>query len=159
MRIETVPLILGVLLALFGLLLAADAWIPDGTIIPIERRRRERAERNTTGEGLIAIGMLAEAAAIIGRDTWKYSTIAVIAGVIALGIGSFLNLNFLREYVFHRGRARRAPEGAPPRSAGRPSNPAQPAAPRSGQKGPADRAPDQPERKPTMKDNRQHPRG
>jgi hypothetical protein len=152
MRIETVPLILGVLLGLFGLLLAADAWIPDGTIVPTERRRRQRAERNTTGEGLIAIGMLAEAAAIIGRDTWKSSTIAVIAGVIALGIGSFLNLNFLREYVFHRGRARRSPEGAPP-------EPKRPSRPVPGQKGPQDRAPDQPPRKPTMKDNRQHPRG
>ena len=158
MRIETVPLILGVLLALFGLLLAADAWIPDGTIIPSERRRRARAERNKTGEGLIAIGMLAEAAALIGRDTWKYSTVAVIAGVIALGAGSFLNLNFLREYVFHRGRSRRAPEGAPPEKGKRPSQPAQ-ARPTAGQKGPKDRAPDQPPRKPSMKDNRQHPRG
>lgn len=153
MRIETLPLILGVLLALAGLLLAADAWIPDGTIIPPERRRRERAERNTTGEGLIAIGMLAEAAAIIGRDTWKYSTVAVIVGVIALGIGSFLNLNFLREYIFYRGRARRAPEGATVAPEKRPSKPVA-----AGEKGPADRAPNQMTGKPTMKDNRQNPR-
>ena len=113
MRIEIIPVIIGALLALAGLLLAADAILPEGAFVPQERRRRQRTERNRAGELAIAIGMFAMAAALIGRDTWKYSTIAVIIGVIALAIGSLLNLGFLREYLFHRGASRR---GAPERS-------------------------------------------
>lgn len=113
MRIEIIPLIIGALLALAGLLLAADAILPEGTFVSQERRRRHRSERNRPGELAIAVGMFAMAAALIGRDTWKYSTVIAIVGVVALGIGSVLNLGFLKEYLFHRGAARR---GAPERA-------------------------------------------
>jgi hypothetical protein len=120
-RIEIIPVIIGALLALAGLLLAADAILPEGAFQPQERRRRQRSERNRPGEFAIALGMFAMAAALIGRDTWKYSTIAVIIGVVALAVGSFLNLGFLKEYLFHRGAARR---GAPDRAVSKEKAPA-----------------------------------
>ena len=163
MRIEVIPVIIGALLAIAGLLLAADAIIPDGAFVAQERRRRQRTERNRPGELAIAIGMFAMAAALIGRDTWAYSTIVAIIGVIALAVGSFLNLNFLRDYLFNRGVSRR---GAPPSAqSARSSGPAPavmsrgPASNAQKQPGPADRSPDQPVGKPRMRDNRKHPRG
>ena len=162
MRIELIPVIIGGLLVLAGLLLAADAIIPDGAFLSQERRRRQRTERNRPGELAIAIGLFAMAAALMGRDTWKYSTIAAIIGVVALAVGSFLNLNFLRDYLFNRGVSRR---GAPPTaSSARSSGPAPAVTSRGSaanatkQPGPADRSPNQPSGPPKMRDNRKHPR-
>ena len=184
MRIELIPVIIGALLALAGLLLAADAVLPEGAFQTEERRRSQRKERNRHGELSIAIGMFAMAAALIGRDTWKYSTVAAIIGVIALALGSVLNLGFLKEYLFNRGVTRRgAPEkvlsrqspaakraqAAPdPRPSGTPAaakplasqGPVKPSVSTATQKpGPADRSPDQPKGPPKMRDNRKHPRG
>ena len=45
MRLETFPLVLGVLLAVIGLAVLFDAWVPDDTIVSEERRRRPRRDR------------------------------------------------------------------------------------------------------------------
>lgn len=111
MRLEHVPLILGVLIGILGVALVADAWIPDDTFVSAERRRRQRAERHRTGEGLVGIGTLCLAAALIGRDTWRYGTLSILIGAILLAIGVGLNHRFLRELLFFRGPARRAREG------------------------------------------------
>ena len=111
MRLEHVPLIMGVLIGILGVALVADAWIPDDTFVTTERRRRKRAERHRTGEALVGIGTLCLAAALIGRDTWRYGTLSVLIGAILLAIGVGLNHRFLRELLFFRGPARRAREG------------------------------------------------
>ena len=111
MRLEHLPLILGVLIGILGVALMADAWIPDDTFVSSERRRRQRAERHRTGEGLVGIGTLCLAAALIGRDTWRYGTLTILIGAILLAIGVGLNHRFLREVLFFRGPARRAREG------------------------------------------------
>ena len=111
MRLEHLPLILGALIGILGVALVADAWIPDQTFVPAERRRRQRAERHRTGEALVGIGTLCLAAALIGRDTWRYGTLAVLVGTILLLMGVGLNHRFLRELLFFRGPARRAREG------------------------------------------------
>ena len=114
MQFETLPIILGVLIGIIGLMLVADAWIPDGTLVPTERRRKERVERNTMGEGLIGLSLLFVAAALIGRDRWRFGTVAVIIGTFAFAAGVFLNAKFLKEMLTSRGAARRHPDGAPP---------------------------------------------
>ncbi|HEY4138187.1 MAG TPA: hypothetical protein VGN65_07035, partial [Casimicrobiaceae bacterium] len=82
MRLEIVPLILGVIVALIGIALIFDAWTPDDVIVKRERRRRARIERNRSGEGLIGLGVIGMGAAFIGRDTWRFSVVAVIAGAV-----------------------------------------------------------------------------
>lgn len=81
---ETIPLVLGVLLGLVGLGLVFDAWAPDEFSVRKERRRRVRRERDRPGEALVGVGVIAMAAAFLGRDSWRYSTVAVIVGVVAL---------------------------------------------------------------------------
>ncbi len=107
MRIEVVPLIVGALIVLLGLALLFDAWTPDETIVPRERRRRPRAERSRSGEGWLGVGVLAMGAAFLGRDRWAWSTVAVIVGVVALVIGAWLNRRYFAQAMSNRGAARR----------------------------------------------------
>jgi hypothetical protein len=110
-RVEVIPLILGSLVALVGLGLLADAWIPEDMAGFRERRRTARTERSLGGEAAIGLGMLCMAAALIGRDTWDYVTVAVIAGFILLVVGSWLNRRFLHDRVVNRGSLRRGEPG------------------------------------------------
>ena len=96
MRIEALPLILGVLLGLVGLGLLFDAWAEDGSASSVERRRRPRRERDRKGEALLGLGVLAMAAAFIGRDTWKYSVVTVIVGSVLMLWGIKRNGAYLR---------------------------------------------------------------
>jgi hypothetical protein len=109
-RVETIPLVLGCLVALLGVGVIADAWLPERVLYHSERRRRARAERNVGGETSIGLGVLCMAAALIGRDTWAYSTVAVIAGTVLLIFGAWLNRTYLRERISNRNELRR---GAP----------------------------------------------
>ena len=77
-----------------------------------ERRRQERTERSLTGEACIGLAVLCMAAALIGRDSWPYETVAVMAGTALFIIGAVLNRHFLRERIVNRGKLRRG--GAPP---------------------------------------------
>ncbi len=95
MRIETIPLVIGGVVALLGLLLLFDAWTPDETVIPRERRNAPRPERNRGGETAIGFGVLCLAAALFGRDSWPYSIVSAIAGTALVLLGTVLN----REYV------------------------------------------------------------
>jgi hypothetical protein len=112
MPLETIPLILGALVGLLGLGLLFDAWTPDEIIVKRERRRHPRVERSRAGETWIGLGIIGMAAAFIGRDTWRYSVIAVIAGAAFLLLGVLLNWRYLGSRVSNRGalRRREAPE-------------------------------------------------
>ncbi len=107
MKLETVPLILGILTALIGLGLLADAWMPESMPGFRERRRSERTERHLGGEAAIGLGVLCMAAALIGRDTWAYVTVSMIAGSVLLVIGTWLNRHYLRDRIANRGALRR----------------------------------------------------
>jgi len=111
-RIETIPLILGVLIALLGIGIIFDAWTPDSTTMATERRRRPRIERHRNGEALIGLGVLGLAAAFIGRDEWRYSVLAVIIGAAFLLIGAILNGRYVRELFVNRGPLRRREEAS-----------------------------------------------
>jgi hypothetical protein len=106
-RLELIPLIVGVLVALGGLALVVDSRLPDSEVRVEERRRRARAERDRLGEMLIGLGIAALGAALIGRDSWAYGTVAILAGVACLAVGSFRNRRYLKELLFFRGAARR----------------------------------------------------
>ena len=112
MRIETFPLIIGVIVALLGVSIIFDAWTPDSTNVAQERRRRPRIERHRTGEALIGFGVLALAAAFIGRDSWRYSVLVVLLGAAFLVIGTALNARYVRALFVNRGPLRRREEGA-----------------------------------------------
>jgi hypothetical protein len=107
MRLEQLPILIGVLIALLGLTILLDAWQAGGVAPLRERRRRARAVPNKAGQSLVALGTLCMAAALIGRDTWRWGTIAVLAGITLLVIGAILNRTYLKEVLLFRGPARR----------------------------------------------------
>ncbi len=109
MRAETIPIILGVIVGLMGIGLLLDAQLPENTVVKRERRRRKRIERSRGGEMLIGLAMLAFAAGLIGRDTWRYRILAVIVGTVLLVLGTWANRSFIREAIVNRGPLRRTP--------------------------------------------------
>lgn len=109
MKLETIPLILGALIAIIGLALIVDSRMADRGPLR-ERRRRRRLERNRGGELLIGLGVLAMGAAVIGRDSWRYSILSILVGVAMLLVGVIMNRRYLGELIFHRGAARRRPD-------------------------------------------------
>ena len=129
MRLELIPVILGLVVALVGVGLLADAWLADGALVPRERRRRVRAERHRGGEAVVGVGTLCMAAALIGRDSWRFGNLAVLTGAVLLLAGAYLNRRYLREVLTFRGPARRSdlPENpmptAPPDTAPPPAKP------------------------------------
>ena len=123
MQLEQIPVFVGVVVAILGLGIVLDAQLPEGSSQARERRRRERAERHRVGETLAGFGVLAMAAALIGRDTWRFGTICVIAGTVLLAAGAWLNRRYLREALAFRGAARRGEKRSEPRTA-QPKGPA-----------------------------------
>jgi hypothetical protein len=107
MRVEFIPIILGVLVGLLGLGLLFDAWTPDEIIIRHERRRSPRVARDRNGEAWVGLGVLGMAAAFIGGDSWPYSVVAVIAGAAFLLYGTWRSRAYLAERISHRGSLRR----------------------------------------------------
>lgn len=95
MKIETFPLIVGAIVGIVGLLLLFDAWTPDETVIPRERRRAARSERSRGGETAIGFGVLCLAAAILGRDTWPYTIVSAIAGAALLLLGGIMSRRYI----------------------------------------------------------------
>ena len=111
MNLETVPVILGLIVALIGGFLIYDALRPEAMRFGRDRRRRVRTPVNKNGELLVAGGAFCEAAALIGRDTWRWGTVMVIAGGMMLLAGALLNREHLKEMLLFRGAARRAEPG------------------------------------------------
>jgi xanthine/uracil permease len=106
MYLELIPVVAGVLVGAIGLGLLVDAWAADDIALK-ERRRSPRIERSRTGEAMIGLGVLCMAAAFIGRDTWPYSVVSVIVGVVLMVPGTIANRKFLRDAVQNRGALRR----------------------------------------------------
>ena len=96
MRAETIPLILGILLVLTAVAMIADAIIADDPSHASERRSRERPERSKVGQIVFACGMLCVAAALIGRDQWRFTTLSIAFAVVLVVIGAGLNSRYIR---------------------------------------------------------------
>ena len=114
MRLEYIPIVLGAIAALIGALLLYDAASPEGARPLRERRRRARAEINVPGEVLAGLGTLCLAAAFVGADQWRWTTVLVIIGTLLLIAGAILNRAFLREMLLFRGSSRRTEEHETP---------------------------------------------
>jgi hypothetical protein len=125
-RLEVLPVIVGALVALVGLALAADGWLADAPARVAERRRHARAERHRGGEVAIGVGLVCAAAALVGRDGWRYGTLAVLAGAVLVIGGAVPNARFLAERLANRGALRRGRAGER-RQAGRDAPPGDPA--------------------------------
>lgn len=106
-RVETFPLIIGILVALVGIGIMFDAWTSEAIVVSQERRRRPRIERHRNGEAMIGIGVLALGAAFIGRDDWNYSILVVIIGALFLIAGTVLNARYVHDLFVNRGPLRR----------------------------------------------------
>lgn len=107
MRLEQVPILLGIVVILIGLWMALDAWQAGGVAPFRERRRRTRTVPHKLGQTLVAIGTISLGIALIGRDTWRYTTLSVLIGVVLLIAGAILNRVYLKEVLLFRGAARR----------------------------------------------------
>jgi len=110
-KLEQFPILLGIAVALIGLTILLDAWQAGGVAPLRERRRRTRAVPHKAGQTLVALGTLCMAASLLGRDTWRYGTVSVLAGSSLLVIGAIMNRAYLKEVLLFRGAARRG-EGA-----------------------------------------------
>ena len=110
MRLEYLPVVIGVLVILLGAGIVYDAASPAASRPFNERRRRQRAEIDTPGEWLVALGTLCLGASLIGNEVWRWTTVMVIAGIVLLTVGVVMNRTFLREVLLFRGPARRTSE-------------------------------------------------
>jgi hypothetical protein len=107
-KLEQFPIVLGVLVCLIALAIAYDSMSPEAKRPFRERRRRRRAELNRGGELMVALGTASMGAALIGRDSWRWGTVAVFAGAALLIAGAVANRQLLKEMLLFRGSSRRA---------------------------------------------------
>ena len=107
MKLEQFPIILGIVVVLIGLTMALDAWQAGGVAPFRERRRRTRAGPHKLGQTMVATGTICLGIALIGRDTWRYTTVTVIMGSVLLIVGAIMNRVYLKEILLFRGAARR----------------------------------------------------
>ena len=107
MSLEQFPIVLGIIVILIGLTMALDAWQAGGVSPFRERRRRTRAVPHKLGQTMVAVGTVCLGIALIGRDTWRYTTITVLIGSVLLVAGAIMNRVYLKEILLFRGAARR----------------------------------------------------
>jgi hypothetical protein len=99
MRLEHFPLVLGLLFVVAGVALIADALLREQPLMVTDRRKRSRAPRHRGGQVAIGVGALSVAAALFGRDVWRYGTVAVLLGVVAFAIGVRLNWAYVKDFM------------------------------------------------------------
>jgi hypothetical protein len=114
MRLEYLPGVLGALVLLVAAGIVYDAVSPEQKRPFRERRRRRRTEIDVPGEWLVALGTASLGVALIGGEDWRWTTIAVLSGVVLLLLGALLNRAYLREVFLFRGASRRAEENEVP---------------------------------------------
>lgn len=100
MRLEILPVFLGILAALAGIALLADAAIPEAEGAPLERRRRARPERSRTGQGLLGGSLIAIAIALFAGDRWRFNTLTIGIAIVLAVVGIALNIRYVRGLTF-----------------------------------------------------------
>lgn len=123
MRLEYIPIVLGVLVLAMAAAIIYDAASPEQMRPFRERRRRQRALPDTAGEWLVGLGTACLGAALIGNEAWRWTTIAVLSGVVLLVLGAILNRTYLREMLLFRGASRRTGEEEIPPDAAKKDEP------------------------------------
>ena len=124
MSAETVPLLLGIIVFLIAAAILADAIVADDASLFGERRSRARPERSKPGQIIFGAGMICVAAALIGRDQWRFTTLTIALAVVLVVIGVGLNVRYIRGSVLgpvlgrsekRRETDRKPPQGKAPR--------------------------------------------
>jgi len=100
MRLESFPIAVGVVASLLGLALFADALAADRNAVARERRRRPRPVRHRGGELALGAGVVAMAAALMGRESWRFDKVAALLAFLLLGLGMSLNQRYIRGLAF-----------------------------------------------------------
>lgn len=100
MRVETIPIVLGLLLFLISAAMIADAVVAEDHALPAERRSRERPERSRAGQIVFGLGMMCVAAVLVGRDQWRFTTLAIAVAVVLVVVGVAMNLRYIRGSLF-----------------------------------------------------------
>ena len=111
MRLEYIPVVMGVLVLIISAGILFDAAKPEEIRPFSERRRRRRAELDVPGEWLVGLGTSCLGVSLIGNEIWRWTTVAVISGVVLIVLGAILNREYLKEMLLFRGAARRASKG------------------------------------------------
>ncbi len=114
MRLEYIPIVLGVVFALVAAFILYDTFSPAGAPPLRERRRRQRAEINIPGQVMAGLGTACLSAALFGGEVWRWTTVAVIAGTVLIILGGIFNRAYLREMLLFRGISRRTEENEVP---------------------------------------------
>jgi membrane-associated phospholipid phosphatase len=96
MRVETIPVLLGLAVLLIAAAMIVDAIVADGPSLAADRRSRERPERSRIGEIVLGAGMLCVAAVLIGGDRWRFTTLAIAVAVVLVVVGVGLNIRYIR---------------------------------------------------------------
>jgi hypothetical protein len=104
MRIELLPIAIGLLGVAIGIVLVVDAAVADGRFIPVERRRRARSPRNSLGEGLLGAAIVLLGTSLLGGDSWPYTTLSVLIAVALGAAGVAMNWHYLRDMAVAPGR-------------------------------------------------------
>lgn len=99
MRLEHIPLVLGLVFVLAAVALVADALLREQPLMVSDRRKRSRAPRHRGGQVAIGVGTLFVGAALFGRDGWRYGTVAVLLGVVAVAVGVWLNWGYVKAFM------------------------------------------------------------
>lgn len=113
MRLEYIPVVLGALVLMIAAAIIYDAASPDDRRPFRERRRRQRAELHRAGEWLVGLGVASLGISMIGNEVWRWTTVAVLAGIVLIVIGALMNRTYLRETLLFRGAARRGTGDVP----------------------------------------------
>ena len=108
MRLEYIPVVLGVLILIVAAGFIYDALSHDDTRPFRERRRRQRAQLDIPGEWLVGLGTACLGISLIGNELWRWTTVVVISGVVLIVLGAIMNRAYLREMLLFRGKARRS---------------------------------------------------
>lgn len=114
MRLETLPIVLGILLGLLALALVVDAWTPDESVPTGERRRRFRRPRDRFGEALLGLGVGAVSAVLLAGEAWRYSVVSVIVAAVLLAWGVKRNAGYLKGTVTRGDVSKPASRQGPP---------------------------------------------
>jgi hypothetical protein len=113
MRLEYIPVLLGVLVLIVAAGIVYDAASPYDRRPFRERRRRQRAEINGAGEWLVGLGVACLGISLIGNEVWRWTTLAVLTGVVLIIAGAVMNRTYLRETLLFRGASRRSSSEIP----------------------------------------------
>jgi hypothetical protein len=110
MRVEMIPVLLGMLVIVVGGAVAADAWGDPERGPMRERRRRIRTAIDRLGEQMAGVGVLLLGAALISRDLWRFGAPTALIGTVLVVWGGIRNRDYIKERLFFRGVARRGTE-------------------------------------------------